>query len=105
MRDAKEVDNFLWQMDKYDTLKFSLCHCQVNSGCCNTLDSIPENQFILYLYSFNIKLKQYGGCKTELKRNKQVTHLSCFFRLLRCWPRVTSSGVRACEPNNYSSSI
>lgn len=36
VRDAKEVDNFLWQMEQYDTLKMSLCHCQVNNGYSNT---------------------------------------------------------------------
>ena len=41
----------------HDTLKINHWYCQVNSGCSNTLDSIPHDQFTRYLYEFNIKLK------------------------------------------------
>ncbi|KAF3610885.1 hypothetical protein DY000_02049345 [Brassica cretica] len=37
-----------------DTLKLDLCYCQVNSVVVISLDSIPEDQFTLYLYGIKI---------------------------------------------------
>ncbi|KAF2606720.1 hypothetical protein F2Q68_00043811 [Brassica cretica] len=47
----------------YDTLKLIFVYCQVNSVVVISLDSIPEDQFTLYLYGIKIKLKQKWGFK------------------------------------------
>lgn len=65
-----------------DTLNLNLCHCQVNNSNCNILDSISEDQFTLYLYEINVKLKQFGEFKLRL-RKEQITGLIGGSRMIK----------------------